>query len=101
MQQADLARQQELTSAEQARARDSAAIAAGVSTATMSAPSMATAPGARTRRVASSVTTVALVTTSATRRFAPPAWAASALATTTLSASAVRLRTDTGAFYMV
>ena len=47
-----------------------AAMAAGVSTPTMSAPSMATAPGARIRRLPSSVTTVALVMTSATGRFA-------------------------------
>ena len=47
-----------------------AAMAAGVSTPTMSAPSIASAPGASTRRVPSTVTTVALVMTRATWRFA-------------------------------
>ena len=46
------------------RGPEAAAIASGVSTATMSRPSIATAPAARTRDAASIVTTIALVTTS-------------------------------------
>jgi hypothetical protein len=57
------------------RPRKRAAIADAVSTATMSRPSMATAPASITRRLASTVTTMPLVTISETARGAE-GWAA-------------------------
>jgi len=73
-------------------AANRAAIACGVPTATIVVPSIATAPGLRTRRCASIVITVPPVTTSVARRLAWGAAPTAATASTSTTASMERRR---------